>query len=81
MVTTATVNIQLDAEAARIYQRASSEEKQKMQVLLSLWLREFGKPTKSLHSLMDEISDKAQLRGMTPEVLGYLLNDECPRIT
>ena len=76
MVTTATVNIQLDAEAARIYQQASKEEKQKMQILLSLWLREFGKPSKSLRSLMNEISDKAQSRGLTPEILETLLNDE-----
>ena len=76
MVTTATVNIQLDAEAARIYQQASKEEKQKMQILLSLWLREFGKPSKSLRSLMNEISDKAQSRGLTPEILEALLNDE-----
>jgi hypothetical protein len=76
MVTTATVNIQLDAEAARIYQQASKEEKRKMQILLSLWLREFGKPSKSLRSLMNEISDKAQARGLTPEILEALLNDE-----
>jgi len=76
MLTTATVNIQLDIEAARIYQQASTADKQKMQVLLSLWLREFGKPTKSLRSLMNKISDKAQMRGLTPEILDTLLNDE-----
>lgn len=76
MLTTATVNIQLDKEAARIYQQASKEDKQKMQVLLSLWLREFDKPTKSLHTLMNEISDKAQKRGLTPEILETLLDDE-----
>ena len=76
MLPTAMVNIQLDAEAARIYQQASTEDKKKMQVLLSLWLREFGKPTKSLRSLMNEISDKAQERDLTPEILEALLNDE-----
>jgi|SaaInl7_200m_RNA_FD_contig_31_281608_length_539_multi_10_in_0_out_0_1 hypothetical protein len=76
MLTTATVNIQLDVEAARIYQQASTEEKQKMQVLLSLWLREFGTPTKSLRSLMNDISDKAQARGLAPEILETLLNDK-----
>ncbi len=74
MVTAATVTIQLDAEAARIYQQASTEDKRKMQVLLSLCLREFGKPTKSLLTLMDGISDKAQARGLTPEILESLLN-------
>lgn len=76
MVNTSTVNIKLDTEAARIYQQASTEEKQKMQVLLSLWLREFNKPTKSLRTLMDEISEKAQARGLTSERMEILLNDE-----
>jgi len=76
MPPTAIVNIQLDAEAARIYQQASTEDKKKMQILLSLRLREFGKPTKSLRSIMNGISDKAQERGLTPEILEALLNDE-----
>lgn len=76
MPTTATVNVQLDVDAARIYQQASKEDKQKMQVLLSLWLREFGKPTKSLRDVMDAISDKAQARGLTSEILDTLLDDE-----
>jgi hypothetical protein len=76
MTQTANINVQVDAEAARIYQQASKEEKQKMQVLLSLWLREFGKPSKSLNVLMNEISDKARARGMTPEVLEALLDDK-----
>ncbi|MBL7161198.1 MAG: hypothetical protein ISS57_01225 [Anaerolineales bacterium] len=75
-MTIATVNVQLDADAARIYQSASKEDKKKIQVLLSLWLREFGMPSKPLQALMDEISDKAQARGLTPEILEALLDDE-----
>ena len=74
MMTTATITIQLDPEAARIYTKASREDKKKLQLLLSLWLREFGIPTKPLEALMDEISAKAQARGLTPEVLAALLN-------
>ncbi len=70
MITTATVNMQLDMEAARIYQQASTAEKQKMQVLMSLWLREFGKPTKSLRTVMDEISDQCRGPGVDPGHLG-----------
>lgn len=76
MLNTATINIQLDSEAARIYEQASKKDKQKMQVLLSLWLREFGKPNQSLQGLMDTISTKAEERGLTPEILEDLLNDE-----
>lgn len=74
MMTTATITIQLDPEAARIYTKASREDKKKLHLLLSLWLREFGIPTKPLEALMDEISAKAQARGLTPEVLAALLN-------
>jgi len=76
MANTATVNIQLDADAARIYYAASNEDKRKMQVLLSLWLRDFGMSSKPLKTFMDEISEKAQARGLTPEILETLLNDE-----
>jgi len=45
-----------------------------MQVLLSLWLREFEKPSITLDQLMDDISRKAQERGLTPEILDSILN-------
>jgi len=70
----ATVNLSLENETAKIYQRASSAEKKKMQVLLSLWLREFEKPSISLDKLMDDVSRKAQERGLTPEILESILN-------
>lgn len=43
-----------------------------MQLLLSLWLREFEKPSITLENLMDDISRKAQERGLTPEILEAL---------
>jgi len=46
-----------------------------MQLLLSLWLREFEKPSITLEKLMDDISRKAQERGLTPEILESILND------
>ena len=45
-----------------------------MRLLLSLWLREFAVSPKPLDAVMDEISEKAEARGMTPEVLESLLN-------
>ena len=73
---TATVSIQLDDEAAQIYTAASEENRKKLQLLLSFWLREFEMPSISLASLMDQISEKAQTRGLTPEVLETLLDAE-----
>jgi len=68
------VNIPLDTETAKIYEKAPLAEKKKMQILLSLWLREFEKPSVSLDELMDDVSRKAQQRGLTPEILDSILN-------
>ncbi len=74
-MTTAPITIQLDAEAVRAYMTASAEEQKKMQFLLSLWLRALTTaPTVPLKVLMDDISDKAQARGLTPEILETLLD-------
>lgn len=68
------VNIPLDNETAEIYEKAAQTDKRKMQILLSLWLREFEKPSISLDELMDDVSRKAQERGLTPEILESILN-------
>jgi hypothetical protein len=69
-----TVTVSVDNEAARIFQKASLANKKKMQLLMSLWLREFEKPSVTLEELMDDISRKAQERGFTPEILESILN-------
>ncbi len=69
----ATINIQLDKDAAQIYTTASVENQEKLRMLLSFWLREFDVSSIPLTDLMDEISDKAQARGLTPEILESLL--------
>ena len=68
------INIPLDNETAKIYQSAPQADKKKMQILMSLWLREFEKPSISLDDLMDDISRKAEARGLTPDILDSILN-------
>ncbi len=68
------INIQLDEDAAQIYNRASEEKREKIRLLFSLWLREFEDTT--LWSVMNQISDNAEQRGLTPEILESLLNDD-----
>jgi len=63
------INIPVDNETAKIYEKAPQADKKKMQILLSLWLREFEKPSVSLDELMDDISRKAQERGLTSKIL------------
>lgn len=73
-MTIANITIPLDAQTAQIYTGASTEDKRKLRVLLSLWLREFAVSPRPLNVIMDEISEKAQARGLTPEILESLLN-------
>lgn len=69
-----TISIPLDSETARIYAQASAEEQKKLRLLLSLWLREFVVSSRPLEAVMDELSDKARARGLTPEILESLLD-------
>ncbi len=70
-----TINLPVDSELAQVYNAASDEERQKLQVLVSLWLRDMGSRG-SLQGVMNDISAKAQARGLTPEALDSLLNDD-----
>ncbi len=70
----ANITIPLDAQTARIYTGASTEDKKKLRLLLSFWLREFAISPRPLKVIMDEVSEKAQARGLTPEILESLLN-------
>ena len=72
----ATINVLIDEDAARIYQNASVEEREKLSLLFGLWLREFEETSLSLSEIMDLISDNAQRRGLTPEILDSLLDHE-----
>lgn len=66
-----TINIPVESDLAQVYQTASDEERQKLQVLVSLWLRDMAAQG-SLPALMDEISDRARERGLTPDLLDSL---------
>jgi len=72
-----TIQIPLDPELAEVYDRASTENQRKLQILVRLWLRDMDSANPAtLSKLMDDISDKAVQRGLTPEILESLLNDE-----
>ena len=72
-----TITLQVDPDAASIFKSASSEEREKLQVLLGIWLRQLGKDqSSSLRQTMDEISNKAKARGLTAEALEEILEEE-----
>lgn len=69
--------LQLDQDVAEAYTSASAEVQQKYQLLLSLWLRQLtNSSARSLMDIMDELSAKAEARGLTEEELESILNDE-----
>ena len=69
---TATISIQVDEEIAKAYAEMSPQE----QYLLRLRLQSFTlSPKRSLKDVMDEIGQRAQARGLTPEHLASLLED------
>lgn len=70
------ITIQVDAEAARAYRATSEEERRKIDSLLSLKLRSATRSQVSLKTYMDEISRRAKERGLTPEILDSLLDEE-----
>ena len=70
-----TITISVDLEAARAYEAASADEKRKLDLLLSLKLAEATKGERSLEDVMQEISRRAQRRGLTPDVLKTLLDE------
>ncbi|MGY2765975.1 hypothetical protein [Thermostichus sp. MS-CIW-26] len=70
------ITIPLDADTARLYSQIPADLQRKFQLLLNLWLRDLIVPPRPLQVVTDEISQKAQERGLTPEILESLLNVE-----
>ena len=58
---TATISIEVDADAARAFSPASPEDQRKVQLLLGLRLRELIlSPARPLKDIMDEIGTQAE---------------------
>ncbi len=69
------ITISVPVEAAQIYRSVSPEEQRKLEALMSLRLLDAGRPPESLKHVMREVSNAAQDRGLTPEILQTLLDD------
>jgi hypothetical protein len=70
------ITIRVDADAAKAYAAASAEEREKIDLLLSLRLSQVTGPSIPLEQLMREISESAQARGLTEDRLNELLREE-----
>lgn len=75
-MSTEITSIQVEPDIADAYNSASREDQRKIQLLMGLWLRELStRPDLSLTEVMEMISDRAQARGLTPELLESILNE------
>lgn len=70
------ITIRVTPYAAHVYQSASDQERRKLDVLLSLRLSEVAQPSRSLEQIMREASEEAQTRGLTPEILKEILDEQ-----
>jgi len=69
------ITIEVTPEVAKAYQSASPQERKKIQTIVSLLLQKQVDDVAFLKELMDEISDRAKARGLTPEILESILNE------
>ena len=63
------ITLRVSPEAARAYREATPQEQLKLEALVSLQLLGYLQPRRSLDDLITEMSQHAQERGLTPELL------------
>lgn len=73
-MSTEPITVEIDAELARAYREAPESDQSKLNLLLNLWLRDVFDRSTSLTTLMDELSDKAERRGLTADKLSDMLD-------
>jgi hypothetical protein len=73
---TKTITIRVNAEVARVFEAASEDQRRKLEALLSLRLGNMTRRERPLEEVMGDISRNAQARGLTPEILNSILNEE-----
>jgi len=73
-MSTESIIVEIDADLAQAYREAPESDLSKLNLLLNLWLREVLDRSTSLTTLMDELSDKAEARGLTAAKLSDMLD-------
>ena len=70
------ITLRVSPEAAEAYRKATPQERLKLEALVTLQLLGQLQPRRSLDEVMADMSEQAQQRGLTPEVLEELLRDD-----
>ena len=70
------ITVSVDPEVANAYRLASDSDRRKLDLLINLRLRDATQSKVSLKDIMLEISHNAQQRGLTPEILKSILDEQ-----
>ncbi len=71
------VTLQIEVDAARAFRSASPDEQEKLQILMSVLMKEYSRINSlSLKRTMDAIGERAREKGLTPELLDSILKGE-----
>ncbi len=70
------ITVSVDSDVAELYRASSVGERRKLDVLVSLRLRDVVESRRSLEDVVREISRNARRRGLTEETLQELLAEE-----
>jgi hypothetical protein len=73
MISNDQITLTVDPDVAAAYRAATDEEREKLALIINLQLRNVTLRRSSLERTADEISRKAQERGLTPEILEEIL--------
>ena len=68
------IMVSVDSDVATAYRAATQSERQELDLLVNLHLREVTLSRQSIKEIAAEISQKAQQRGLTPEILKNILD-------
>ena len=71
------ITLRVSPAAAEAYRKATPPERSKLEALVSLQLLNQLQPKRSLDEVMADMSQQAQQRGLTPDLLEELLRDDC----
>ncbi len=69
------ITVSVDADVAEAYRSVSAEERRKLDMLVTLRLREATRTRESLAEVAREVGENARRRGLTPEILESILDE------
>lgn len=69
------ITVSVDPDVANAYRLASDNDRRKLDLLVNLRLRDATRSAAALKEVMLEISQNAQQRGLTPEILQSMLDE------